>query len=70
MLGNSLSASLSSVVSSCHTGSDSSGIMEWRLELLARVGPLSHGEVAHLKSQQWILEASRCGHGQKRILFL
>ena len=30
----------------------------------------SHGYVAHSKYQQWILAASRCGHGQKRILFL
>ena len=30
----------------------------------------SHGDIACSKCQQWILSASRCGHGQKLILFL
>ena len=40
------------------------------LELLARLGPLSHREVARAKCQQWILVACRCGQGQKLMLFL
>ena len=33
-------------------------------ELLARVDPSSHGDIACSKCQQWILAASRWGHGQ------
>ena len=39
-------------------------------ELLASVAFLSHGKVAPLECQLWILVASRCGHSQKQILFL